>query len=290
MINNLYEYIDPIASPYEAFVFDSHINTFPIPVHWHYYVELLYILEGTVRVAMDNDVQICREDSVVLFPPKCIHGISAANRSERVRYYVIKFDPAVLPMANTDKVNIRSTVHGISVSAYPCCFTAQQTGKLKLLPLFEEIVKEYQEKDYGYSLILTADLRNLMGKFIRYWQTGGCFFPTPGVHPAYALSFDRISEYIDNHYFEELTVEGLAAMCNMSHSTFSVNFRRRYGMTCREYINATRINVAENMLLFSSHDVAFIAQEVGYSDCSYFIKCYKRLKGVTPMQARKAGM
>ena len=79
----------------------------------------------------------------------------------------------------------------------------------------------------------------------------------------------------------------LAAMCNMSHSTFSMNFYRRYNMTCKEYITATRINAAENMLLFSSHDISFIAREVGYTDCSYFIRCYKKLKGVTPKQARK---
>ena len=48
----------------------------------------------------------------------------------------------------------------------------------------------------------------------------------------------------------------------------------------------TRIS---HMLLFSSHDVAFIAQEVGYCDCSYFIRCYKKIKGVTPRQARRAG-
>ena len=83
------------------------------------------------------------------------------------------------------------------------------------------------------------------------------------------------AEYIDSHYFEELTVEKLAAMCNMSHSTFSMNFYRRYNMTCKEYITATRINAAENMLLFSSHDISFIAREVGYTDCSYFIRCYK---------------
>ena len=32
---------------------------------------------------------------------------------------------------------------------------------------------------------------------------------------------------------------------------------------------------------------AFIAREVGYPDCSYFIRCYKKIKGITPKQARK---
>lgn len=289
MMNNLYEYIDPIVSPYEAFVFDSGADPLPIPAHWHYYVELLYILEGTAGITMDNAVQICPQGTVVFFPPKCVHTISAADRSERIRYYVVKFDPAILSTGHMDKMNLRAAIHGISVSSYPCCFGPEQAEQLQLLPLFEEVIGEYRAKEYGFSLILTADLRNMMGKFFRYWQKQGYIFHAPDVHPAYEISFDRISEYIDNHYFEELTAEKLAAMCNMSHSTFSLNFHRRYRMTCKEYINTTRINVAENMLLFSNHDVAFIAQEVGYSDCSYFIRCYKKLKGVTPKQARKAG-
>ena len=158
---------------------------------------------------------------------------------------------------------------------------------MNLLPLFEEIVEEYRNKACAYSTILIADICKIMGKIVRFWQEEGYFLAAPDIHPSYELGFDFITEYIDQHYFEGLTVEKLASMCGMSHSTFSMHFHRRYGMTCREYINATRVNVAENMLLYSNHDVAFIAQEVGYSDCSYFIRCYKKLKGTTPKQARK---
>ena len=48
-MNNLYEYIDPIASPYEAFLFDSTRDLLPIPAHWHYYVELLYVRQRRNR-------------------------------------------------------------------------------------------------------------------------------------------------------------------------------------------------------------------------------------------------
>ena len=53
-MNNLYEYIDPIASPYEAFLFDSTRDSLPIPAHWHYYVELLYVLKGEIEVSHRN--------------------------------------------------------------------------------------------------------------------------------------------------------------------------------------------------------------------------------------------
>lgn len=286
-MNTLYEYIDPIISPYEAFCTDSDRGGLPVPAHWHYYAEILYILEGTVRFTIDNAVRICREGTVILFPPRCVHGIDFADQSVHIRYHVVKFDPGILPGYKTDSLNIRSSLRSINTSEYPCCFAREQSEEMELLPLFEEIVEEYRDKACAYSMILIADICKIMGKFVRYWKKEGYFLPAPDIHPSYELSFDFITEYIDQHYFEELTVEKLASMCGMSHSTFSMHFHRRYGMTCREYINATRVNVAENMLLFSNHDVAFIAQEVGYSDCSYFIRCYKKLKGTTPKQARK---
>lgn len=286
-MNTLYEYIDPIASPYEAFCFDSDKSDLPIPAHWHYYVEILFLLEGDVRFTIDNTVRVCPKGSAVLFPPRCVHAIDFYDKPERICYYVVKFDPEIIPGDRKDALNLPSVLHGIRASRYPCCFTPRQAAEMELLPLFQEIVREYRQKAYAYSIILTADLCKILGKFIRRWQEEGYLLTAPAIPPSYELGFDYIAEYIDRHYFDELSVEKLASMCGMSHSTFSLHFRRRYGMTCREYINATRINVAENMLLFSNHDVAFIAQEVGYSDCSYFIRCYKKLKGITPKQARR---
>ena len=286
-MNNLYEYIDPIASPYEAFLSDSTRDLLPIPAHWHYYVELLYVRKGEIEVSLDNVVFTCTKGAVILFPPKCVHSIALARGSSPVQYDVIKFDPNLLPSCKTDEIDLRANAAWDSRLPLSLYLFSGTDGPNESFSAFSDILSEYQSKEFGYSMVLTADLRKIVTKFARIWQKNGDFFLAPGVHPSYEIRFDLISEYIDSHYFEELTVEKLAAMCNMSHSTFSMNFYRRYNMTCKEYITATRINAAENMLLFSSHDISFIAREVGYTDCSYFIRCYKKLKGVTPKQARK---
>ena len=96
-MNNLYEYIDPIASPYEAFLSDSTHDLLPIPAHWHYYVELLYVRKGEIEVSLDNVVSTCTKGAVILFPPKCVHSIALARGSSPVQYDVIKFDPKLLP-------------------------------------------------------------------------------------------------------------------------------------------------------------------------------------------------
>ena len=131
-MNNLYEYIDPIASPYEAFLFDSTRDSLPIPAHWHYYVELLYVLKGEIEVSLDNVTSIGTEGSVILFPPKCVHSIALAKGSVPVQYDVIKFDPNLLPTCKTDELDLRSILHGLHTFRCPCIFSPEQVQKMDL--------------------------------------------------------------------------------------------------------------------------------------------------------------
>ena len=40
------------------------------------------------------------------------------------------------------------------------------------------------------------------------------------------------------------------------------------------------------MLLYSDYSMEYIAQENGFSDSSYFIRVYKKWRGITPKQER----
>ena len=178
-MNNLYEYIDPIASPYEAFLSDSTRDLLPIPAHWHYYVELLYVRKGEIEVSLDNVVFTCTKGAVILFPPKCVHSIALARGSSPVQYDVIKFDPNLLPSCKTDEIDLRAMLHGIHAYRCPCIFSPEQTAQMNLFPLFSDILSEYQSKEFGYSMVLTADLRKIVTKFARIWQKNGDFFLAP---------------------------------------------------------------------------------------------------------------
>jgi len=68
----------------------------------------------------------------------------------------------------------------------------------------------------------------------------------------------------------------------MSYSYFSRSFRRVTGLSFKKYLNQTRINRAEQMLLTGNGSVSEIAMECGYNSISYFISVYKSIKGTTP--------
>lgn len=90
-MHNLFEYGDILNSPYEAFVFDTVIHDFPVHQHWHHYMEVLYMLEGSTEVTCDREVYHLNPGDMIALLPKKLHSIGGST-PERKRYFVLKFD------------------------------------------------------------------------------------------------------------------------------------------------------------------------------------------------------
>ncbi len=89
-------------------------------------------------------------------------------------------------------------------------------------------------------------------------------------------------EYIENNYSRQITLDGMAAICNISSSYFSKLFKRDIGENFANYINKIRIRKAKELLETSNDSITNISMDLGFEECGYFIKVFKRLEGVTP--------
>ena len=98
----------------------------------------------------------------------------------------------------------------------------------------------------------------------------------------------RAVVHIRRHFKEDLSAEALAARMGVSYSYFSRSFGRVVGKSFKEYLNLTRVNYAEQLLLTTGKSVTEIAAECGYNNVSYFISVYRRMKGTTPKRTAAA--
>ena len=89
-------------------------------------------------------------------------------------------------------------------------------------------------------------------------------------------------EYIENNYSRQITLDGMAAICNISSSYFSKLFKRDIGENFANYINKIRIRKAKELLETSNDSITNISMDLGFEECGYFIKVFKRLEGVSP--------
>ncbi len=94
----------------------------------------------------------------------------------------------------------------------------------------------------------------------------------------------KAKEYIDaNLQDSEMNVTKISNHFYVHSSYLRRVFKNEVGKTVSNYITDTRMQKAME-LLTASNDTAIstVAEKVGYSDCGYFIKCFKKYAGISP--------
>lgn len=96
-----------------------------------------------------------------------------------------------------------------------------------------------------------------------------------------------IQRYIDNHYWEEISLTVLSQRYHINMSYLSEIFKRHTGTTYVEYLSSVRLDHAAKLLSENRKlRIHEVAGHVGYADANYFSKCFKKRFGVTPDQYR----
>ncbi len=104
-----------------------------------------------------------------------------------------------------------------------------------------------------------------------------------GVHNLKGRQYlGTLLKYIADHCDEKLSLDMLAHKFYISRTKLARDFRNIIGKSVGDYILTVRIEKARNMLL-AEHSIATVAQSCGFNTVSYFIQCYKRVTGYTPV-------
>ncbi|WP_252250855.1 response regulator [Clostridium sp. ZBS13] len=94
-------------------------------------------------------------------------------------------------------------------------------------------------------------------------------------------------EYIHNNFDEKVSLEQMASICNLSPCYFSKVFKKAVGVNFVSYVNDTKINKAKELLENTDIPVLNVALDLGFDDCGYFIRVFKKSQGVTPKKYRE---
>ena len=93
--------------------------------------------------------------------------------------------------------------------------------------------------------------------------------------------------YIQEHYGENITLDTLTELSNVSRATLFRYFIKLTGATPINYLNAFRLSKAREMLGQSDLSIAEIAVACGFYDSSHLNRFFSRAYGCTPGQHRR---
>ncbi|MBL4700491.1 MAG: helix-turn-helix transcriptional regulator [Phycisphaeraceae bacterium] len=94
--------------------------------------------------------------------------------------------------------------------------------------------------------------------------------------------------HIAEHFSEDVELEHLANLCNLSLSHFRKVFREATGIAPFKYLIKFRMNAAQIMLEHSKRNIIDIAYSCGYSTLSCFNRTFKSTFGMSPSAWRKS--
>lgn len=101
-----------------------------------------------------------------------------------------------------------------------------------------------------------------------------------------ARMVEELDAYIRENSGDEISNTEIGAIFGYHPFYVSRILKERKGMTLRQYIIAYRIKAAKRLLQFSARTVNEIAEELGFTDASYFTKVFKGEVGETPKEYR----
>lgn len=261
-----------------------HNNLANYPLHWHNEVELILILSGSLRVKFHNDsstVIDCNSGDIILVAPGTLHEyISESAGGEKL---ILLFDIAgysqVSPLVPLLKT-LPPYTH-IKQDEYP-------VESARLQNYFWEIDRLYGKQDE----FLQISVYSLVSLILA--QIGSMHLNDSGrvaeTYDSQRKNIDKLVEvtnYIDSHRSDDLTVEQLADLAGFSKFHFERLFKSYMGISCYQYITKRRVLMAQELLGDTDMSVMDIALQSGFFSLSTFNRVFKDINNCSPTEYRK---
>jgi transcriptional regulator GlxA family with amidase domain len=98
---------------------------------------------------------------------------------------------------------------------------------------------------------------------------------------------NKVQKYINENYKNEIHLNDMADLVNMSPASFSRFFKLRTGRSLTDYITDIRIGHATRMLVDTTTTIAEIGYSCGFNNLSNFNRIFKKKKACSPKEFRE---
>ncbi len=252
-------------------------------VHFHKEMELIYVATGSIDIWLDGKKFTVGPEHLILIQSNETHHIKLAEGT--CVYFGVKFDPSILHSTKQTVSELKTLIpFNISSSVEQRIFKRNDLS-CDVRSILESAVNEGQKREFGFTLAIRSRIIEIVLAIIREWHRQG-IIKDDEIPTGLAETIQQAQNYIKQNFVDVNEVE-IAKKCNMSYSYFSRSFKKFMGVSFSEYVNHTRINEAQKLLISSDKSVSEIAQALGFSSASHFIRTFKNCKGCTPNQFKK---
>ncbi len=260
-----------------------HTRFVHFPAHSHDYIEVVYVLQGSIRHIIDGtEIRLNAGELLFLGKNACHEILPAGKEDVAVNLIVLPefFDSPLTMLQDEDSPVKQFLIDSLTAKgeqAHYMHFAVSDVVPIQ--NLMENLL-----------LTLLGDTPNK--RKISGYTMGLLFLHLTGAteHLAHQSEQEqaiiKMFRYVDEHY----TDGSLTELCSLLHydfSWFSREIKRKTGKTYTEIIQERRLSQAAFWLKNTRMTISDIALRIGYDNKSYFHRLFKEKYGQSPLQFRR---
>ena len=249
------------------------------PPHWHTPFEVIMPVKNGYTVVVGEQHYELREGDILLICPGIVHELFAPESGER-----IIFQPSL------SQIQIRELDLLISLLRPAVLITKEEFPDFHPVAqkLMLEIKKEYFLCEPYYETAIYSRFMRILVDIGRLH--GALKHPVSDASNSrqkdYLDKFLYITNYINEHFAENLSLEQVADLAGFSKYHFTRLFKQYTDTSFYKYLNQKRIDYAKTLLLDPDLPVIDVALQCGFSSLSAFLRMFKQLNKCTPTEFR----
>ncbi|MDO4554419.1 MAG: helix-turn-helix domain-containing protein [Lachnospiraceae bacterium] len=280
MMNPQFPYI-PLYADLSAYVEGY------IPWHWHKYIEMLYILEGSLKISVSGDNRIfLKEGDGCYIAPGTLHEM-LPEPGKNCIFITQIFDQSLIAGKPYSIFEHKYVFPVLDCSLLKIAkFKQEPDGSSPITNMLKQTYLVSEKSEIGYEFSIRNILSDIWLQFYKDMsRTLKASYNTEG-----DLSEERIKKmliYIEENYQDDIQIADIAQAGNVSSRECHRCFQANLGMTPFNYLINLRIRIAKKMLVSTNDTVTSISADTGFSSSSYFTRVFKNLTGMTPREFRK---
>lgn len=265
--------------PYNTYLCSIPLDFRAVPMHWHSELELIVIQKGMGIVSVDLHRQQVSAGDIAVIRPGQLHSIEQ-DGTHSMEYENIILKPSLLSSGEGDLCSVQY-LQPLIAGTRPCetfltpalSYYAEASGCIHKIDVL------CSERPEGYQLAVKGLL------FCFFYLLVSNEQKKDSVRTNQTKSLEKIKmilKYVEDHYFERITIDAMAELTCYSKSHFMKFFKSHMGTGFIEYLNDYRLTMAAHMLKNSDESILSVAEQNGFENLSYFNRTFKRKYGQSP--------
>lgn len=252
--------------------------------HYHSAVEIIYILDGVLTVMVGESYHLMKPGEMIVINSEENHAVFISDYGVH-RTFAVKFIPETICSEKQSFEELQFIIpYILSSPNFKRYYTEKEVEESHIKQLLEDIMRTDREREFAYHFSIRILVSQILLYLIRFNEQN---LPEGETDDFLRKKLIDVFQYISVHYAEKITAASLAKQFHIRQMDLSSTFKKMTGKTFHEYLIYIRICKAKLLLLNTDMNIAEISDAVGFSYTNYFIKCFKKQMGMTPLSFKK---